>query len=162
MIEQDIGCEWANVNGDHISSKRVSSPFASDMPRLASETTATPLIIFVCWYSLIEVPSEFGMGNNDAMLPAAVVARLIVIVEGFAAVVDVRFARAIFVFLCGTSVIAIAPMLPLEFKESTLIVFISLVECVGKTAIVVCACAEYLRATPSEGPHTEEVFERRF
>ncbi|MBC8735564.1 hypothetical protein F6X40_01625 [Paraburkholderia sp. UCT31] len=97
MIEQDIGCEWANLNGDHFSSKRVSSPFASDMPRLASETTATPLIIFVCWYSLIEVPSEFGMGNNDATLPAAVVARLIVIGEGFAAVVDVRFARAIFV-----------------------------------------------------------------
>ncbi|WP_147394007.1 hypothetical protein [Paraburkholderia sp. BL23I1N1] len=102
------------------------------------------------------------MGNIDAMLPAAVAARLIVVLEDFTAVMDVRFARAIFVFLCGTSVIAIAPMLPLEFKDSALVVFVSLVECVGKAAFVIYARAESLRTTPSAGSRTEGIFESCF
>ncbi|REG50704.1 hypothetical protein B0G80_7155 [Paraburkholderia sp. BL6669N2] len=82
MIGQDIGCEWGDADGDQFFSKRVLSPLASGMQRLFFEKPVTSLIIFVCWYSLIEVPLEFGMRNDDAMLPAAVVARLIVIVEG--------------------------------------------------------------------------------
>ncbi|PRX97562.1 hypothetical protein [Paraburkholderia sp. BL25I1N1] len=113
MIGQDIGCEWGDADGDQFFSKRVLSPLASGMQRLFFEKPVTSLIIFVCWYSLIEVPLEFGMGNDNAMLPAAVVARLIVIVEGLGRCHGCPLARVIFVVLRGTSVLAIEPVLRL-------------------------------------------------
>jgi hypothetical protein len=55
---------------------------------------------------------------------------------GIAAVVKARFAREEFGFICGASVLAIAPGLPIEFMQSFAIAMISTVECFTKAACV--------------------------
>ena len=64
-------------------------------------------------------------------------AREIVLVgTGVAAVTKTRFARQTFAFICGASVLAIAPGLPMEFEQSFAIAMISTVECFTKAACV--------------------------
>jgi hypothetical protein len=109
----------------------------------------TALIFAICGWSLIEAPFERGASYGDTWLLALVVAKLIIIVAGVAAIADLRFARGIFAFICGTSVLAIAPGLPLEFKHSIAISLLLLIECAGKTAFVIAFCAAPMRDKPS-------------
>lgn len=118
-------------------------------PRLSSGRTVTALISAICGWSLIEAPFERGASNGDTWLLALVVAKLFIIVARVAAIADLRFARGIFAFICGTSVLAIAPGLPLEFKHSVAISLLSLIECAGKTAFVIAFCAGPMRDKPS-------------
>lgn len=112
----------------------------ANAPQLSPGRTVTALIFAICGWSLIEAPFEYTASNDDTRLLALVVAKLIIVVAGVAAIADARFARGIFAFICGTSVLAIAPGLPIEFKHSVAISLLSLIECAGKTAFVVAFC----------------------
>ena len=111
--------------------------------------TVTLLIFTICGWSLIEAPFEYGASTDDTWLLALIVAKLIIVFTGAAAIADVRFARSIFAFVCGTSVLAIAPGLPLEFQRSVAISLLSLIECASKTAFVIAFCAQSMRDKPS-------------
>lgn len=102
----------------------------------------TVLIFAVCWWSLIELLLELGIGGGDTPQFGVVAAvRVAVIVSGLAAVADVRLARSVFLFLCAVSVLAIAPALPLLFDRSVAVSLMSLVECAGKAIFVLMSCA---------------------
>ncbi|MGF6935939.1 hypothetical protein OKW41_005101 [Paraburkholderia sp. UCT70] len=105
----------------------------------------TALIFAICGWSIIEAPFECSASSDDTWLLALVVAKLIIIAAGVAAIADVRFARGIFAFICGTSVLGIAPELPFEFKHSVAISLLSLIECTGKTAFVIVFCTGPMR-----------------
>jgi hypothetical protein len=101
----------------------------------------TVLILGVCWWSLIELLLELGIGGGDTPQFGVVAAvRVAVIVSGLAAVADVRLARGVFLFLCAVSVLAIAPALPLLFDRSVAVSLMSLVECAGKAIFVLISC----------------------
>nr|WP_246529942.1 hypothetical protein [Paraburkholderia podalyriae] len=112
----------------------------ADASHLPPGRTVTALTFAICGWSLIEAPFECGASSGDTWLLELVVAKLIIIAVGVAAIADVRFARGIFAFICGTSVLAIAPGLPFEFKHSVAISLLSLIECTGKTAFVIVFC----------------------
>lgn len=135
----------AIVGHDAFSPECSRMQTAANAPRLYSGRTMTVLILAICGWSLIEAPFERGASNDDTWLLALVVAKLIIIVAGVAAIADVRFARGIFAFICGTSVLAIAPALPLEFRHSVAIFLLSLIECAGKTAFAFAFCTESMR-----------------
>jgi len=126
--------------------------FAQAHPGLPAARDASPsyeraltiLILAVCWWTLIEMPVELGMSAGDRSLPALFLARLIVVVVGLAAIVDVRFSRTIFTFLCGISVLAVAPTLPLQFDDSPTCSLILSIECAIKAVFVLFVCAASL------------------
>ena len=102
-----------------------------------SERVFKALILLVCGWSLIEAPLELGVSGAQAGLLALLVSKLVVVGIGLAAVAKTRFARETFVFICVASVLAIAPALPMEFKQSFAIALFSIVECFSKAACVI-------------------------
>jgi hypothetical protein len=101
-----------------------------------SERVFKTLIVVVCGWSLIEAPLELGVSNAHAGMFALLLSKLVVLGTGLAAVAKVRFARGTFAFLCGASVLAIAPALMMEFDQSYSIAMFSTVECFSKAACV--------------------------
>jgi hypothetical protein len=95
------------------------------------------LVLVVCGWSLIEAPLELGVSDAHAGLLALFLSKLVVVGIGLAAVVRVRFAREMFAFICGASVLAIAPALPMEFNQSFAIAIFSSIECFSKAACVI-------------------------
>jgi hypothetical protein len=76
------------------------------------------------------------VSNAHAGMFALLLSKLVVLGTGLAAVAKVRFARGTFAFLCGASVLAIAPALMMEFDQSYSIAMFSTVECFSKAACV--------------------------
>ncbi|SOE75054.1 hypothetical protein SAMN05446635_5698 [Burkholderia sp. OK233] len=101
-----------------------------------SERVLKTLVLAVCGWSLIEAPLELGVSDAYAGVLALLLSKLVVVGTGLAAVAKARFARETFAFICGASVLAIAPGLPMEFKQSFAIAMISTVECFTKAACV--------------------------
>jgi hypothetical protein len=93
-------------------------------------------VIAVCVWALIEAPLELGGALNSTALLAVAASKVLIILIGMAAVLNLRFARQVFTFLCGASVFAIAPALPLEYTRSVAIAIFSTVECIAKAACV--------------------------
>jgi hypothetical protein len=54
---------------------------------------------------------------------------------------NVRFAREIFAFLCGVSILALGSRVPLAFGDSLWMPLISLVDCGSKLVFLAFACA---------------------
>jgi hypothetical protein len=121
------------------------------------EPPMTVLILAIGWWSAIEVTLELGTGSYDTVQFVVVAARLILIAAGLAAIVHVPFARAIFLFLCATSILAVAPDLPWMFKRSVAVSLISLVDCAGKVTFVILSCVEFIHDKPSGALPTEAV-----
>ncbi|RFU48835.1 hypothetical protein [Paraburkholderia sp. DHOC27] len=111
----------------------------SDIPpsNALSERMFKILVVAVCGWSLLETPLELGGADAQVGLLALLVSKLVMLAAGLAAVANLRFARGTFAFICGASVLAIAPALPLEYKQSFAIATVSTVECLVKAACVV-------------------------
>ncbi|WP_233451531.1 hypothetical protein [Paraburkholderia caribensis] len=90
------------------------------------------LILGVCGWSLIETPSEFDPSAGKLGIAALILAKIAWTVIGVAAARGMKRAQWIFSFLCGLSLVAIVPGLPVELHESAWIFTQSLVECVLK------------------------------
>jgi len=98
-----------------------------------AERVFKALVLVACGWALIEAPLEL---DGHAGLLALLLSKLVVFGIGFAAIAKARFARETFAFICGASVLAIAPSLPIEFNQSMAIGIISAVECFIKAACV--------------------------
>ncbi|WP_243658651.1 group II intron maturase-specific domain-containing protein [Paraburkholderia sp. BL9I2N2] len=70
----------------------------ADASHLPPGRAVTALIFAICGWSFIEAPFECGASSGDTWLLALVVAKLIIIAVGVAAIANVRFARGIFAF----------------------------------------------------------------
>jgi hypothetical protein len=109
----------------------------ADTVNALSERVFKTLILVVCGWSLIEAPLELSVSDAHAGLLALLLSKLMVVGTGLAAVAKARFARETFAFICGASVLAIAPALPMEFKQSFATAMFSTVECFSKAACVI-------------------------
>jgi hypothetical protein len=124
------------LHHDARSSESSLIPTDADTVNALSERVLKTLVLVVCGWSLIEAPLELNVSDAYAGVLALVLSKLVLIGTGLAAVAKVRFAREVFAFICGASVLAIAPGLPTEFKQSFAIAMISAVECISKAACV--------------------------
>jgi hypothetical protein len=125
-----------SVHGDALSSEPRWIQTGADTVSARSERMFKTLALIVCGWSLIEAPLELGVSDAHAGLLAVLLSKLAVVGTGLAAVAKVRFARETFAFLCGASVLAIAPALLTEFNQSFAIAMFSTVECFSKAACV--------------------------
>ena len=102
-----------------------------------AERSFRTLVPVVCVWALIETPLELDTSDARAAVLALFLSKLVVFGIGLAAIAKARFARGTFAFICGASVLAIAPSLPMEFNQSLAIGIISSVECFIKAACVI-------------------------
>ncbi len=93
-------------------------------------------VIAVCCWALIEAPLELGGATNSTSLLAVMASKVLMCLIGTAAIANMHFARQVFAFICGASVLAIAPALPLEYVRCIPIALFSTVECLVKAACV--------------------------
>jgi len=114
-----------------------------------AERAFRTLVPVVCVWALIETPLELDTSDAPAAVAALFLSKLVVFGIGLAAIAKVRFARETFAFICGASVLAIAPSLPMEFNQSLAIGIISLVECFIKAACVMAFLITSSRGKPS-------------
>jgi hypothetical protein len=126
---------------DATSSTRRAVTRLSLAPRL--------LILGVCTWSLIEMPAEFDPSAGDLGVAALAIAKIAWTVIGIAAARGIRRAQWIFSFLCGLSLVAIVPGLPVELHESAWIFTQSLVECLLKAGALLS-----LSLSPAARPTT--------
>jgi uncharacterized membrane protein YhhN len=108
----------------------------ADTVNVLAERVFKALVLAVCGWALIEAPLELDAFDGHAGLLALLLSKLVVSGIGFAAIAKARFARKTFAFICGASVLAIAPSLPIEFNQSLATGIISAVECFIKAACV--------------------------
>lgn len=98
-----------------------------------------PFVTGVCFWSLIEIPLELGVSIDSRRLLVVAASKVMMICVGVAAIVNLRFARQVFAFICAASVLAIAPALPIEYGQCVSIALFSTVECIGKCSCVAVA-----------------------
>jgi hypothetical protein len=115
-------------------SKRVPKDPAELTPK--SERLFKASVIVVCGWAAIEAPLELGGSIDSTWLLVLVASKVLMGLIGMLAIANIPFARQVFTFFCGASVLAIAPALPLEYAHSVAIALFSTVECVGKAACV--------------------------
>ncbi|WP_321574138.1 hypothetical protein [Paraburkholderia franconis] len=94
--------------------------------------TPTLFVLGVCGWSLIETPAELDPSLGHLGIAALAIAKILWAVIGVAAVRGVRRAQWLFSFLCGLSLVAIVPGLPVELNESVWVFSQSLIECLLK------------------------------
>ena len=94
-------------------------------------------ILCVCSWSMFETCFEIGTAHDNLQLCALLVAKLVWLLVGGATILDNRAGRVIFAFLCGVSILAVAPALPSEYVISKPISVVLLVECLLKTACLI-------------------------
>jgi hypothetical protein len=111
------------------------------------------LILCICSWSVFETWAEIGSDTDNLQLCVLLVAKLIWLHVGGAAICNIRAGRIVFAFLCGVSVLAVAPALPSEYVISKTIFILLLVECVLKTAYLITLCGSTPQASRT-GPHT--------
>ncbi|WP_336597676.1 hypothetical protein [Paraburkholderia bengalensis] len=123
-------------------SQRAHGTSLPQVQRAAVQLAMTPrvLILGVCGWSLIEIPAEFDPAAGEMGIAALTLAKLAWTVIGIAAVRGMRRAQWIFSFLCGLSLVAIVPALPVELSESASIFTQSLIECVLKAGALLALC----------------------
>jgi hypothetical protein len=115
-----------------------SKRFLKDLVELTLESKRLfkASVVVVCGWVLIEAPLELGGSINATSLLAVVASKVLMGLIGTAAIANLRFARQVFTFICGASVLAIAPALPLEYTRCLSIALFSTVECIVKAACV--------------------------
>ncbi|MFB9128684.1 hypothetical protein E2553_05470 [Paraburkholderia dipogonis] len=140
-----------SLHGDALPSAPREMHTEATTVNALSERVLKTLVLVVCGWSLIEAPLELGGTDIRAGLLALLVSKLVVVGTGLAAVAKARFARGIFAFLCGASVLAIAPALPMEFIHSFPIAIFSSIECFSKAACVIAFAVASSREKQSRG-----------
>lgn len=124
------------LHGDALQSTALQIHSDSATVNALSERVFKILVLVVCGWSLIEAPLELNDADAHAGLLALLLSKLLVVGIGLAAVAKARLARETFAFLCGASVLAIAPAIPMEFNHSFAIAIFSSIECSSKAACV--------------------------
>jgi hypothetical protein len=124
------------------------------MYRSRKHLTLTPalFVLGVCVWSLIETPAELDPSLGHMGIVALAIAKILWAAMGVAAVRGVRRAQWLFSFLCGLSLVAIVPGLPVELNESVWVFSQSLIECLLKAgALLALGFSRASRASRSGG-----------
>lgn len=133
--------------------RRAHIDAAQEQRALASHALRAPLarramlvcIALVCAWSIVETPWELSPTDGLGRFAALMLAKCLLLAVGAAAFFGVRYARAVFAFLCASSVFAVASTLPFEYTISHELFTLSLVECVCKVALVVSYAIWYIK-----------------
>jgi hypothetical protein len=102
---------------------------------------------------MFEIWAEIETAPDNAQLAALLVAKLIWLLVGAAAVCDIRAGRTVFAFLCGVSFLVIVSALPSVYVISKTIFIMLLVECLLKTSCLIALSGRYLPGY-HRGPRT--------
>ncbi|QSN62904.1 hypothetical protein [Caballeronia sp. M1242] len=94
---------------------------------------AASTCVMVAW-SLFEVPWEIDADSRGQQIAAVLTAKALLMLIAGLALRGRRFARYLLLFVCVTSVLAIAPELPGEFGHAPWLAILSTVECLTKLA----------------------------
>jgi hypothetical protein len=148
VSEEDAAFPMADTVESEIRSERDWIEEHNNPTRITLDRITTLAIFGVCGWSLIETPFEIVVSSLSVGLLALAVAKFIVVLTGISAIARVRIARALFAFICGVSVLAIATALPFEYARSLEITMISAVECVLKAACLGALCLSSLQQKP--------------
>ncbi|SIT36838.1 conserved membrane hypothetical protein [Paraburkholderia piptadeniae] len=97
----------------------------------------TLFVLGVCGWSLIETPAELDPSLGHTGIAALAIAKTLWAAIGLAAARGVRRAQWLFSFLCGLSLVAIVPGLPVELNESVWVFSQSLIECLLKAGALI-------------------------
>lgn len=82
----------------------------------------------VALWSMLELPIELILAQSSTERFASAAGRLIWIALAFGTIYEIRFARAIFLFLCGVSSIVVAQALPMTYELSPLVFSVLVVD----------------------------------
>jgi len=77
---------------------------------------------------MLELPIELILAQSSTERFASAAGRLIWIALAFGTIYEIRFARAIFLFLCGVSSIVVAQALPMTYELSPLVFSVLVVD----------------------------------
>jgi hypothetical protein len=124
-----------------------ANPRADDGPpsqRYAISRSAKWLVIATAIWGGCELPIELWLSAEAWEGAACVLGKGIWWAVVWGVLLSVRGSRAVFVFLCGVSVVSIAFGLPNEYRLFPLGFFFSVVECVLKGAALVAFISGYL------------------
>ncbi|MEM5433937.1 hypothetical protein [Paraburkholderia diazotrophica] len=117
-----------------------------------SALTRNLFVLGVCGWSLIETPAELDPSLGHMGIAALAISKILSAALGVAAVRDIRRAQWLFTFLCGLSLVAIVPALPVELNESLWVFSQSLIECLLKAgALLALGFSRAPRASRSGG-----------
>lgn len=152
MNARETADSVTSLHGDALRSEPRWIQTDADTVNACSERMFKTLVLVVCGWSLIEAPLELGVSDAHTVVLALLLSKLVVVGTGFAAVAKARFARETFAFICGASVLAIAPALPTEFNQSFAMAMFSTVECFSKAACVMAFGVASAREKQSRQP----------
>jgi hypothetical protein len=82
----------------------------------------------------VELPWELLASSTEGQILAVLVSKLIFLIAAILTVMGSAWGRYPFLFICGLSVWAIAPALPMEFEKFPLAFVLSMGELVSKAA----------------------------
>jgi hypothetical protein len=116
--------------------------------RADAERLRRAVIVSTCLvaaWSVIEVPWEIDADSSREQGVAVIAAKAMLLVIAALSLRGHRWARYLMLFVCLTSVFAIAPELPAEFTRAPWLAFLSSVECLTKL-VTSMLLAFYLKA----------------
>jgi hypothetical protein len=143
MTRVDDSVDIGDAAGlDALTRERPFARLRADAERLR-RTVAVATFLVAAW-SVVEVPWELDMNGSREQTAAVIASKTLLIVIATLSLRGRRWARYLLLFVCLTSVLAIAPELPSEFEHSPWLAFLSSVECLTKLAAAVLL-AVYLR-----------------
>lgn len=113
----------------------------ADADRLRRALAASTCVM-VAW-SLFEVPWELDANSSREEIAAVVTAKALLILIAGLSLRGRRIPRYLLLFVCLTSVLAIAPELPGEFAHARWLAVLSSVECVSKLVTAVLIALQF-------------------
>jgi hypothetical protein len=114
----------------------------ADLERLRQAVAASTCVM-VAW-SLFEAPWEMDINGSREQAAAVVAAKAMLLLIAGLSMRGKRWASYLLLFVCLTSVLAIAPELPAEFDRAPWLALLSTVELIAKLTVMVLL-AVYLR-----------------
>jgi hypothetical protein len=127
---------------DAIARRRPLQRLRTDLERLRRMLAASTCVM-VAW-SLLEAPWEMDANSSGEQAAAVVAAKTMLLVIAGLSLRGRRWASYLLLFICVTSVLAIAPELPAEYERAPWLALLSTVELMAKLTVVLLL-AVYLK-----------------
>jgi hypothetical protein len=136
MTRADESVEIGEAAGlDVLVRQRPFARLRADVERLRRAVALSTCLV-AAW-SMFEVPWELDLNSSREQTAAVFASKTLLLIITGLSLLGRRWARYLLLFICLTSVLAIAPELPSEFVHSPWLAFLSSVECFTKLAAVV-------------------------
>ncbi|MBP0594195.1 hypothetical protein J8I87_31915 [Paraburkholderia sp. LEh10] len=102
--------------------------FIASLLPVILRTAQRALALSVAVWSILELPIELILVQSSSERFASAAGRLIWVVLALGTICKIRFARAIFLFLCAVSSIVVAQALPMAYESSPLVFSVLVVD----------------------------------